>query len=638
MRIFRASSIVFLSATLLFSSFVSAEPAESDIQRNQSSLEISLIDPLATSNDTNKLKIERPIMPEVWEIYSGINAEDFVPELNLTQNEIMQQSVTETELDDSIQRSFIGFVGPNYTNYVIGDGISILDNSLTVSEIGDWEAIGLLRNESPTVVGEVDLFVELLSEDGVILETVQAITPVKNVRPGEPAPFTITSNTDSSLVSEVVWNATKTEEISEISRNGVIYVDYEIPYGVDNFKGVDRDSVDYQIGTSFANIGESLSEAYLYVAWLDSEGKVVRMEETELNKYFQDGIPVEGSGSFTDIFVDGGIASALSEYTYSLWLNGEKGYVEKVEFDVEDQTPPVQDIAPTKDMSLKQTARFGDVPTTDVITAAGNNNTNTGLSTNHLAALMFSVTWPEVTGNDRTLTPSPMTVGRADTGHTRLYPFQNTSPSGPYARAFWNTGVGVFQIDSAGLGSNAAFHNRVLTNTASQLVAASMASRYMSASGTASQKRRAAWSQWYACGSNAVNCENNYNAIYSTSNDVISLSRDTTVARGGGMVSRTCYNTSNPSNTWACYKWNANQAQGHTDSWRYNPLNGSSNLLPVPLPFYTYSSVVGSNTVEYRHWLTADTGYTTSLYGSRLFGTNARNSVNWSSPSALGSN
>lgn len=637
MKIFKASSIIFLSVILLFSSFVGAEPAESELPGNQSGLDVSFIDPLAMSNNTNKLRIERPKMPEVWEIYSSNNPEDFAPELDLTQNKIIQQSVAETEMDDSIQRSVVGFVGPNYTNYVVGEGISILENSLSVSETGYWEAMGLMRNESQTVIGEVDLFVELLSEDGVILETVAANAPVKNVRPGEPAPFILTSTTDSSLVAEVVWNATETEELSDISREGVIYVDYEIPHGLDTYKGVARDSVDYQIGTSFANMGESLTEAYLYAAWLDPEGKVVWFEETALNDLFQDGIPIEGSGSFEDIFVGGDDAPALSEYTYSLWLNGEKGYVGVEEINVEDNVPPVLDIAPTKEFSIMQTARFGDVPTTDVITAAGNNNSNTGLTTNHLAAIMFSVTWPEVTGNNRTLTPSPMTIGRADTGYSRLYPFQNTSPTGPYARAFWNTGIGVFQIDSAGLGSNVAFHNRVLTNTASQVVAASMASRYRSASGTAAQKRRAAWSQWFACGSNAVNCENNYNAIYSTSNDIISLSRDNTVARGGGMVSRTCYNTSNPSNTWACYKWNATQAQGHTGSWRYAPLNGSSSLLPVPLPFYTYSSVVGSNTVEYRHWLTADTGYSTSLYGSRLFGNNARSSLNWTNPSALGS-
>lgn len=637
MKILKASSVIFLSVTLLFTSFINAESFESDIPGNQSGLGVSFINPLTTSNDTNKLRIERPKMPEVWEIYSNINSEDFAPELDLNQNEIMQQSIAETEMDDSIQRSVVGFVGPNYTNYVVGQGISILENSLTVVETGDWQAMGLFRNESPNVIGEVYLFVELLSEDGVILETVTANAPVKNIRPGEPAPFMLTSTTDSSLVAEVVWNTIETEEINEISREGVIYVDYEIPYGLDNYRGVDRDSLDYQIGTSFANIGESLSEAYLYAAWLDSEGKVVWIEETALNEFFQEGIPIEGSGSFADIFVGGDVAPSLSDYTYTLWLNGEKGYVEQEEIYVEDNVPPVLDIEPTDEFSVMQTARFGDVPTTDVITAAGNNNSNTGLTTNHLAAIMLSVTWPEVTGNNRTLTPSPMTVGRWDTGHSRLYPFQNTNPNGQYARAFWNAGIGVFQIDSAGLGSNVAFHNRVLTNTASQVVAASMASRYRSASGTAAQKRRAAWSQWFACGANAVNCENNYNAIYSTSNDIISLSRDNTVARGGGMVSRTCYNTSNPSNTWACYKWNANQGQGHTGSFIFNPLNGDSTRLPLPLPFYTYSSVVSGNTIEYRHWLTADTGYSTSLYGARLFGTNARNSLNWTSPSALGS-
>ncbi|GBF77316.1 hypothetical protein PA598K_05860 [Paenibacillus sp. 598K] len=637
MKLFKVSSIIFLSATLLFSSFVSAEPLKSDTSDNQSIINVSFINPLTSSTDTEKIKIERPKMPEVWEIYSNINPEDFKPELDLSQDDLLQQSIVKSEADDSIQRSMVGFVGPNYTNYVTGEGISVLENSLTVTEIGYWEAMGLLRNETKTIVGEVILSVELISDEGVVLETVSANTPVKNIRPGEPAPFILTSVTDSSLVAEVKWNATVTEEMNAISREGVIYVDYEIPYGLDTYKGVERSTIDYQVGTSFANLGDSLIKAELYAAWLDLEGRVVWIEKTSLNEFFKDGIPIKGSGSFEDIFVSQGVATTLNEYTYSLWLNGTIGYVEEEEIFVEDNAPPVLDIAPQDKLSIMQTARFGSVPTDDVITAAGNNNNNTGLTANHLAAIMLSVTWPEVTGNDRTLTPSPMTVGRADTGHSRLYPFQNTSPTGPYARAFWNTGIGVFQIDSAGLGSSLAFHNRVLTNTASQVVAASIASRYRSASGTAVEKRRAAWSQWYACGSNAVNCENNYNAIYSTSNDIISLSKDTTVARGGGLVSRTCYNTSNPSNTWACYKWNADQAQGHTGSWRYAPLNGSSSLLPVPLPFYTYSSVVGSNTVEYRHWLTADTGYSTSLYGSRLFNTNARNSVNWTSPSALGS-
>lgn len=285
-------------------------------------------------------------------------------------------------------------------------------------------------------------------------------------------------------------------------------------------------------------------------------------------------------------------------------------------------------------------ASFGDVPTNDVLAAAYANYSGTGISGNNFAAIMFPPTWAEVTGADTTKTPSPMTVGRADvstSNGTKLWADGVKDPNYKYVRAHWSAGVGVWQLDSAGLGANMSFHNAVLTDTAASVVASEMARLYKNASGTAADKRRAAWGPWYGCGTGKTKCETIYNSIYSSSTDIISISRDTSVARGGGLVSRICYNINNPSVTWDCYKYDASFAQGHKGSWYYTPYNGSTSLEPVPFPFFTYwKADIYGNKAEYRHWLTADTGYDTGKWGARPYGTNARSSVNWYSNSELG--
>ncbi len=285
-------------------------------------------------------------------------------------------------------------------------------------------------------------------------------------------------------------------------------------------------------------------------------------------------------------------------------------------------------------------ATFGDQPMDDVLNSASENLSGTGITTNNFASMLLAPTWAEVTGQNVNFTPSPMAVGRYDvstSNGTKLWSDGIVSSNYQYVRAHWSAGVGLWQLDSSGLGSNLSFHNAVLTNTASNIVASEMARLYKSASGSALEKRRAAWGPWFGCGNLKSACENIYQQIYYSNIDVVSVTRDSTVRRGGGLVSRTCYNSSNPSVTWSCYKYNVANAQGHTGSWDFNPLNGSSSLQPLPLPFYTYWKLdASSNKSEYRHWLLADTGYNTSKWAVREFGTNARSSVNWYNNSPLG--
>ncbi|CAM2946092.1 hypothetical protein PASE110613_08805 [Paenibacillus sediminis] len=285
-------------------------------------------------------------------------------------------------------------------------------------------------------------------------------------------------------------------------------------------------------------------------------------------------------------------------------------------------------------------AKFGDVPTDDVLSAATANYKGTGTTRNSFAAIIMAVTWPEVTGNHLNYTPSPMAIGRADVSSSngkKLWADGVVSGAYKYVRAHWSAGVGIWQLDSVGLGADMSFHNAVLTNTSAAVVASEMARLYKSASGTAADKRKAAWKPWYACGYHQEVCEKVYQSIYYSPTDTLNITRDHTVSRGGGLVSKHCYNVSNPRVTWPCYKYNPALAQGYKGSWYYNPLNGSSTLEPVPLPFLTYWKTDSyGNKIEYRHWLKADTGYDTSKWASRLFGTNARSSVKWMSNSPLG--
>lgn len=70
-----------------------------------------------------------------------------------------------------------------------------------------WTARGLVRNDTAEVAAQVVVTAELLDDGGGVLERIEVVSPVHDVRPGEPVPFSIVASSSASSVAGVRWSA-----------------------------------------------------------------------------------------------------------------------------------------------------------------------------------------------------------------------------------------------------------------------------------------------------------------------------------------------------------------------------------------------------------------------------------------------
>lgn len=104
-------------------------------------------------------------------------------------------------------RHLEGFVGSRWLTRVDGGGPTVLPASVERSAIGSFVASGLARNESAAVLATLEVTARLLDAEGAELAEVTAVSPVHDIRPGEPVPFTVRADIDASAVARVVWTA-----------------------------------------------------------------------------------------------------------------------------------------------------------------------------------------------------------------------------------------------------------------------------------------------------------------------------------------------------------------------------------------------------------------------------------------------
>ncbi|CAM2946382.1 FxLYD domain-containing protein [Paenibacillus sediminis] len=270
----------------------------------------------AESAKSNKVKVDLPNKPEIWEIHKHLKKEDFDPSTSPS-----------GKMDDSGQdtavRTLKGFVGPNYATQVNGKSVIVLSNSLNVSKSGNWAVKGLVRNETTSNIGAVTIEAKLISSKGTLLGTVSTKSIVTKIRPGEPAPFEMTSSIPVSKVASVQWITKPTAAQDNISREANIMVDYELAYGQQDYRGFKRNDPPYPyvLATSFDNLSGPIKTAQLVAAWLDETGKVVWIGTASLDSAFKNGVGVDGSATFNNIVVNNSkIAPMLSQIPYTLWV------------------------------------------------------------------------------------------------------------------------------------------------------------------------------------------------------------------------------------------------------------------------------------------------------------------------------
>ncbi|MGQ0832710.1 MAG: FG-GAP repeat domain-containing protein [Microthrixaceae bacterium] len=213
-----------------------------------------------------------------------------------------------------------------------------------------------------------------------------------------------------------------------------------------------------------------------------------------------------------------------------------------------------------------------------------------------------------------------------------LYAFRN--PSTTYPRAFWHPGIGIWQYDSAGVGAPFTAAERIDVSAVARDVASRMAGAWCAATGTAAQRRQAAWQPWWAGDPSCSGCETAYQDLVATGGPSLVSG----ISATGGMVQRSCTIDAGPAEP--CWFVDPAVAEGAT-GWRFQPDGyGDPTRAPTPLsyPFY----VLKRGGYEERHWLRADTLYSIDISGRRLLGKNARprdsqagSGLTWASYSGL---
>lgn len=226
----------------------------------------------------------------------------------------------------NVYRVLQGFAGPHYATMVDGKAVTILQESLTVSSIGTWRAWGLVRNEMNRSVGNVVVTASLYAQDGTLLDQPSVTVPISVLRSGEPGPFAVRSAVAASDVVRVEWSVQAGMPNQVASRQFIIQPFWEVPFGVSEWRGVNRDDppYPYTMATGFRNLGGRIRGATLVVAWLDENQRVVWLDTTPLDSRTTPEIPHDGSANFALLKVgDGQIGPRLYDLTKMYWVVGE---------------------------------------------------------------------------------------------------------------------------------------------------------------------------------------------------------------------------------------------------------------------------------------------------------------------------
>ncbi|WP_053368058.1 hypothetical protein [Bacillus sp. FJAT-27245] len=274
------------------------------------------------ATNEKKVKVKLPEQPEIWEIYKSLDQKEYKADLLS-----VKKGFDINPANEKAFRTFPGFSGPYAIELIDGDKVKIVKDSINVLEKENWSVLGLVRNETTDLIGEVIITATLKNKNGIIIEKVVGKTLIDNIRPGEPAPFKLQSKALTEDVASIEWSTRHTNAKNNIKRDLNITPSWELPFGVEKVGNYQRYDAPYPylLHVSFDNLGGEIKDANLVVAWLTPEGKVSWIEESSLDKKgYANGVPVDGSADFNLIKVDNSnVGPLLSEHQFITWAEGK---------------------------------------------------------------------------------------------------------------------------------------------------------------------------------------------------------------------------------------------------------------------------------------------------------------------------
>jgi hypothetical protein len=206
-----------------------------------------------------------------------------------------------------------------------GAGVQILDGSLTFRG-PEWSVVGLLRNDGYEEAS-VTVAAALVGGSGKELGTFEGRVLLPSVRPGEPAPFSVSApGIDLSDVIQVRWEIESLPSIAPTPVRAFQILEY---WSV-SFGDRERQPFDPPVGPlPFVLFGgvqslasSSVRDVHVITAWLDPNLQVVAVarslvgevpNDDEMTEVLPDAIAPEGQGSFYVVLDDKSAALAASE-------------------------------------------------------------------------------------------------------------------------------------------------------------------------------------------------------------------------------------------------------------------------------------------------------------------------------------
>ncbi len=258
------------------------------------------------------------------------------------------------------------------------------------------------------------------------------------------------------------------------------------------------------------------------------------------------------------------------------------------------------------------------------------------LTPRKLMAYLLAPTWSEVANSDRTLTPSPMALGRGDKD-LHFFMAGQDQIGAPYHRAFWHPGIGLWQLDDGGFAMGLGVERFHAVNAADS-AAKMIADLYCNCTDPDSAQCAAIIfgpSTWVSCGSDGSICWQTFQAIYNPNGPPL-IADDYSTDSLGGSEYHVCTIAGAPER-FHCLYVDTTRVEGYSH-WTTFPDPGG--LWPLAQPFYVYNyPPLGAATSEIRYWMAVDgpieTGpFPTDISAMRTLGINSRDGLIWKLPSA----
>ena len=228
---------------------------------------------------------------------------------------------------------FLGYVGERYAPPREGGDVVVLTDALRqATGTGRWRVNGLVRNEGLRDVTAVTVTARLRGSSADVLATVSAQSPIRPLRPGEPAPFQLHAAVPASAVKSVEWSVRATPVAANTARGRRIALTpaWEQPYGQrprhDGYPLTDppQPPYPYALFGSLQNRAKvALGDVQVWAAYLDEERRVVHVARVPLTgpgraQRLQSG----GTVDFRYTTDDPALASRLAGTSRILWAQG----------------------------------------------------------------------------------------------------------------------------------------------------------------------------------------------------------------------------------------------------------------------------------------------------------------------------